>query len=82
MNPLEGEAIASANNFELMFSTEQTCYFKDEKMRELDTEIGDINSEIADIEIEIIMELMNRVKEHEKNLKNCDLWISHLDWYL
>jgi DNA mismatch repair ATPase MutS len=81
MNQLEGEAIASANEgFELIFSTEKTCYFKNDRMKQLDAELGDINSEIGDIEIEIIQELVNAIQQHEEQLKICSLWLSTIDW--
>lgn len=80
INQLEGEAIASANNFELLFSTERTCYFKSEKMRELDVEMGDLSSEIADIEIELSEELFARVKECNEGLKAIESWLAYIDW--
>ena len=81
MNQLDGEAIAAANGFEMFFSTERACYFKDEKMRELDAEMGDLSSEIADIEIELTEELFKRIRECDGELKRAEGWLAYLDWY-
>lgn len=80
MNQLEGEAIAAANGFEFYFSTKYAGYFKNERMQELDAELGDISSEINDIEIELTELILSKVKECQEDLREMEQWIATIDW--
>jgi len=58
----------------------QTVYYKSDKMRELDTVLGDIHGLISDREIEIMHQLSEKILEYGTMLvKTCDL-TAELDW--
>ena len=64
----------------MFFSTDRACYFKNERMRELDSEMGDLSSKIADIEIELAEELFRRIKEYDGELRAIENWLAYIDW--
>ncbi|KAK8216575.1 muts domain V-domain-containing protein [Phyllosticta capitalensis] len=51
--------------WERMFTSEQTAYFKNDKMREMDQHFGDVHGLICDREIEITHELAQEILEYE-----------------
>ncbi|RHZ44737.1 MutS family protein MSH5 [Aspergillus thermomutatus] len=62
-----GEAAYSgtADDWELMFVTENRAYFKDFRMREMDQSLGDIYGLICEKEIEIVYDLAQKVLQYE-----------------
>ncbi|KAK5234240.1 hypothetical protein LTR47_004831 [Exophiala xenobiotica] len=59
---------ASALGWQHMFTTDRQVYYKDQTMREMDEELGDLYAEICDYEIEIAYDLAQRILEDEKVL--------------
>ncbi|PYI25587.1 DNA mismatch repair protein Msh5 [Aspergillus indologenus CBS 114.80] len=57
-----------AEEWNLMFFTENRAYFKDFRMRELDEKLGDIYGLICEKEIEIVYDLAQRLLRYESNL--------------
>jgi DNA mismatch repair protein MSH5 len=53
------------NTWARMFTTKNMVYFKEETMRQMDSEISDLWADICDIEIEIVHGLAQRVLEDE-----------------
>jgi DNA mismatch repair protein MSH5 len=53
------------HTWERMFTTKNMVYFKEETMRQMDSEIGDLWADICDIEIEIVHGQAQRVLEDE-----------------
>ncbi|RLL94950.1 hypothetical protein CFD26_102223 [Aspergillus turcosus] len=62
-----GEAAYSgtADDWELIFVTENRAYFKEFRMREMDQSLGDIYGLICEKEIEIVYELAQKVLQYE-----------------
>ncbi|RFU35986.1 hypothetical protein B7463_g362, partial [Scytalidium lignicola] len=60
----EGEGTVN-DIWEKMFVSENVCYYKNWRMKELDDYFGDLYGMICDREIEIIHELAVKVLEHE-----------------
>ncbi|KPI35358.1 uncharacterized protein AB675_9898 [Cyphellophora attinorum] len=52
--------------WERMFTTQNTAYFKEDKTRLMDQEIGDLWANICDIEIELVYDLAQRVLEDQQ----------------
>jgi DNA mismatch repair protein MSH5 len=57
-----------AERWQRMFTTENQVYFKDDRMREMDEQLGDLYAMICDIEIEISYELAQKVLQDERLL--------------
>ncbi|PYI19356.1 DNA mismatch repair protein Msh5 [Aspergillus violaceofuscus CBS 115571] len=57
-----------AEEWDIMFFTENRAYFKDFRMRELDEKLGDIYGLICEKEIEIVYDLAQRLLRYESNL--------------
>jgi DNA mismatch repair protein MSH5 len=51
-----------------IFSSEQQVYFKDDTMREMDHEVGDLYAEMCELEIEFAYDLAQKVLEDEELL--------------
>jgi DNA mismatch repair protein MSH5 len=67
--------------FDLQFLTENVAYFKNDRMRQLDSEIGDIHTDIMDIAVEIEHQLCAEIiVKADRWTRYCDL-CSELDWY-
>lgn len=70
--PLEDMSVAplisNETNFVIQFTTERIAYFKNDRMKELDGELGDIHGEMMDLEIEIIENLRKSLIEYQKEL--------------
>ncbi|KAJ1504858.1 MutS protein msh5, partial [Coelomomyces lativittatus] len=49
-------------DLEFQFRSPSNAFFKNEKMRELDVELGDVRGAIVDLEIEIFQELYEQIK--------------------
>lgn len=50
-----------SGEWERMFTTKNTAYFKEEKTRRMDQELGDLWASICDVEIEIVHDLAQQV---------------------
>lgn len=73
--------VAPQVTLDLQFLTENVAYFKNERMRQLDAEIGDIHTDIMDIAVEIEHQLCAEIIANaERWTRYCDL-CSELDWY-
>lgn len=66
--------------FEPLFSTEHTNFFKNTRMRELDTEFGDIHADIVDIEINYVQSLVDLIQANAESLTAINALIAKLDW--
>lgn len=67
MDEETGRAVyyGGAERWQPMFTTENQVYFKDDRMREMDEQLGDLYAMICDIEIEISYELAQKVLQNE-----------------
>ncbi|KAH8697365.1 putative DNA mismatch repair protein Msh5 [Talaromyces proteolyticus] len=74
--------IGRDRNWEQIFTTENRAYFKDDRMREMDEELGDIYGLICEREIEIAHELAQKVLVYEKILLESSDLCGELDCYL
>ncbi|KAH2841452.1 hypothetical protein KXV85_001381 [Aspergillus fumigatus] len=76
-----GEAAYSgtADDWELIFVTENRAYFKDFRMREMDQSLGDIYGLICEKEIEIIYDLAQKVLQHKDALVQASDMCGHID---
>ncbi|KAF9392186.1 MutS protein msh5 [Podila verticillata] len=61
------------------FKTEHTVYYKNDKMRQLDEDLGDLHGLIVDREIDILQALQERIQEYELFLFSCSEVCSELD---
>ncbi|KAF9331320.1 MutS protein msh5 [Podila minutissima] len=61
------------------FKTEHTVYYKNDKMRQLDEDLGDLHGLIVDREIDILQALQERIQEYELFLLSCSEVCSGLD---
>ncbi|KAG0347719.1 MutS protein msh5 [Podila humilis] len=61
------------------FKTEQTVYYKNDEMRQLDEHLGDLHGLIVDREIDILQALQERIQEYEVLLRSCSEICSELD---
>ncbi|KAH1985165.1 hypothetical protein KXV64_009228 [Aspergillus fumigatus] len=79
-----GEAAYSgtADDWELIFVTENRAYFKDFRMREMDQSLGDIYGLICEKEIEIIYDLAQKVLQHKDALVQASDMCGHIDGLL
>lgn len=66
-------------SWERMFSTQSQVFFKDERMRQLDLQIGDVYSIICELEIEISYDLAQRVLRNEQMLVAASVLCGELD---
>ncbi|KAF3913411.1 hypothetical protein ABW20_dc0109215 [Dactylellina cionopaga] len=69
------------NRWDWMFGTTQSSYYKSDKMRALDAELGDIFGNICDREIEILHELQEKVMRYKDLLIACSNICGELDRY-
>ncbi|KAF9302195.1 MutS protein msh5 [Mortierella antarctica] len=74
----------SPEDFELeglsfQFKTEHTVYYKNDKMRQLDEDLGDLHGLIVDREIDILHALQERIQGYELFLLSCSEVCSELD---
>ncbi|PKX94249.1 MutS family protein MSH5 [Aspergillus novofumigatus IBT 16806] len=69
----------TANDWELIFVTENRAYFKDFRMREMDQSLGDIYGLICEKEIEIVYELAQKVLQYEVVLVQASDICGHID---
>ena len=68
--------------WERMFTTKNTAYFKEEKTRRMDQEIGDLWANICDIEIELVYDLAQQIlQDHQVLLASSDI-LGELDCML
>lgn len=67
--------------FELQFVTENGAYFKNNHVRELDEQIGDIHGLIVDREIDLVFELQQNMIEALDLLSDISFILGELDWY-
>ncbi|EAW22755.1 MutS family protein MSH5 [Aspergillus fischeri NRRL 181] len=76
-----GEAAYSgtADDWELIFVTENRAYFKDFRMREMDQSLGDIYGLICEKEIEIVYDLAQKVLQHKDVLVQASDMCGHID---
>lgn len=75
----EVEELNLGNNFEFIFKTETTKYYKNEKMIQMDQNYGDLYSLIRDKEIEILINLKNQIIDDVAKLIPCYTDIGHID---
>ncbi|KAK6530659.1 MutS protein msh5 [Arthrobotrys megalospora] len=68
-----------ANKWDWMFRTAQSSYFKSERMRNLDAQLGDIFGNICDREIDILHELQEKVMKYKDLLTSCSNICGELD---
>jgi len=68
--------------WEHQFSTESTMYFKNERMRQMDDELGDLHSIIADYELSMMHRLCETVLEFKYSLLEMARSLSELDCLL
>ncbi|KAM0753707.1 P-loop containing nucleoside triphosphate hydrolase protein [Meredithblackwellia eburnea MCA 4105] len=69
-------------DWDYQFLTEEFCYFKNDKCRDLDEHYGDILSLVNDREIEILQALQMKVEEQENSLVELCFTLSELDCLL
>lgn len=69
------------DGFELQFESDKTCFFKSERMRQLDNEIGDVYGELMDIQLEILQSLVFQSISLQSTLHEAVSFCSDLDWY-
>ncbi|KAF3940947.1 hypothetical protein ABW19_dt0205564 [Dactylella cylindrospora] len=67
------------NAWTFMFSTDQSCYYKSDKMRALDEQLGDIFGLICDKEIDILHDLQEKVMRYRDILLTCSSICGELD---
>lgn len=72
----------SLKEWQEIFKTPRTVYYKNEATSNLDSEYGDIYGEISDIEIEIIHNLSSSILNHTKKLIELSQNLIHLDVFL
>ncbi|GFF57535.1 DNA mismatch repair protein MSH5 [Aspergillus udagawae] len=81
--PLNDRAEAAysgiADDWELIFVTENRAYFKDFRMREMDQSLGDIYGLICEKEIEIVYDLAQKVLQYENVLVQASDMCGQLD---
>ncbi|KAJ1674554.1 hypothetical protein EV182_003046, partial [Spiromyces aspiralis] len=70
------------SGWDMMFSSDNRTYFKNQQIRELDGFIGDIYSYIIDREIEILQGLQQRTSEHAQALLDCEEKLANLDCFV
>lgn len=80
LNSLEQRGIRP--NWERVFKTENSAYFKTTKTRQMDADLGDIWAVICDIEIEISHDLAQKVLEREDFLIEASDLCGELDTLL
>ncbi|GIJ83914.1 mutS protein msh5 [Aspergillus pseudoviridinutans] len=68
-----------ADDWELIFVTENRAYFKDFRMREMDQSLGDIYGLICEKEIEIVYDLAQKVLQYEDVLVQASDMCGQLD---
>ena len=68
--------------WEKMFASEDLVYYKDDKMRGMDEQFGDLYTVICDREIEIVHELALSVLDHERALLMASEACAELDCLL
>ncbi|KAF9425765.1 MutS protein msh5 [Podila epigama] len=61
------------------FKTENTVYYKNDEMRQLDEHLGDLHGLIVDREIDILQALQERIQGYEMFLLSCSEVCSELD---
>ncbi|EPS45841.1 hypothetical protein H072_260 [Dactylellina haptotyla CBS 200.50] len=68
-----------ANRWDWMFGTAQSSYYKNERMKALDAELGDIFGNICDREIDILHGLQEEVLKYRDMLTKCSDICGELD---
>lgn len=68
--------------WERMFTTNNMAYFKEQKMRQMDAELGDLWASICDVEIEIVHGLAQRILQDEQFLLRASDLCGELDCLL
>lgn len=69
-------------SWQRMFTTNNMAYFKEQTMRQMDTELGDLWASICDVEIEIVHDLAQRVLQDEAFLIKASDLCGELDCLL
>ncbi|KAL7750957.1 hypothetical protein RI367_003537 [Sorochytrium milnesiophthora] len=64
------------------FSTATNSYYKNDKMHELDSELGDIYGLIVDKEIEILQSVKEAIDDHSDSLAAAHSALMNLDWHV
>ncbi|KAM3717675.1 MutS protein [Dirofilaria immitis] len=67
------------NEIELLYETENAIHVKNERMRKLDREIGDIKMEIIDIETNAMLKLKQLVCQYDKSIRQAVYVCATLD---
>ncbi|KAL1843139.1 hypothetical protein VTJ49DRAFT_2889 [Mycothermus thermophilus] len=83
-NPESGEGVYhgqyhAEDVWELILTTEEIVYYKNQAMRDLDSQYGDLLGRIADEEIEVMMALAAAVLQHEDAVMHAAELFGELD---
>ncbi|VDK87685.1 unnamed protein product [Litomosoides sigmodontis] len=70
---------SAQNEVELLYETDDAIHVKNERMRQLDREIGDIKMEIIDIETNAMLRLKQLICRNEKAIRQAAYICSTLD---
>lgn len=73
---------AGDGSWERMFTTNNMAYFKEQRTRQMDAELGDMWASICDVEIEIVHSLAQRVLQDEQFLVQASDLCGDLDCLL
>lgn len=86
--PQLGYLIATPNDmlhpsdWELQFQTDSNSYYKNDKMRDLDQELGDIHGMIVDREIDVMFSLVEEVLQVTEPILKASEVLAELDCIL
>ncbi|KAI8973857.1 DNA mismatch repair protein MutS [Pilobolus umbonatus] len=78
-NTIQIDQYPEVSRFDLQFTTAQNYYYKNNKVRELDSSIGDIHAMIIDKEIELIQSLSEEIISYSTQLLTTVRALSELD---
>jgi DNA mismatch repair protein MSH5 len=81
-DPATGEGIYEEADWHLVFTTPSRVYYKDNAMRQLDEDLGDLYSAMCEMEVEIAYGLAQTVLEHETLLTAASDLCGELDCWL
>lgn len=73
--------VPAAFHVPLQFVTEKIAYFKCDRIRQLDTDIGDVHTDMVDIAVEIQHELTAEILPWSSLLSAYAATCAQLDWY-
>ncbi|SAM04069.1 hypothetical protein [Absidia glauca] len=63
----------------LQFTTQENCYYKIDRMRDMDEEIGDLHGMIIDKQIELIQEISEQILQHRQLILTTTQTLAEMD---